>query len=120
MNKENNDRSLLVPEEELSSTCVDKSISNLIANKTANFIIGTVGVGTNLKDIIKSELSNPREKLSADIDSDIGCSLSEKLSRVEDFIIDKPTVIDSKKKENPIRFYDSFIKVPRNSKSRIK
>lgn len=119
MNIENGDSSTLSPGEEPSSVSVDKNNTNLVVDKTTNFIIGTVG-SSNLKNIITSELSNPGKELTIITRPDIDCSLSEKLGRVEDFVKDKPDDIDNKIKPNKVKFYKSFIHVSKRSKRRIK
>ena len=101
MNIENNNSHTLGSEEESS-----------------NITIGTVGEGNNLKDIITSTLTNPEKVFLVNVLADIDCSLFDRLSKVEGLVTHKAA--DIKENSNPKKFYNSFIKVPKNLRHRIK
>lgn len=79
-------------------------------NKTVNFTVGAVGRG---RDLLLSE----KELLGVSLD--IICSASDKFFNIGKIVSDTPGIFEDGKKENQKKFYDRFVKIPKNLRSRI-
>ena len=80
-------------------------------SKTVNFTVGAVGRG-------RSSLLSVKELL--DINLDIICSASDKFFNIGKIVLDTPEIFENGKKENQKKFYDRFVKIPKNLRRRNK
>lgn len=79
--------------------------------KTGDFNVGIVGRG-------RDSLLSVKELLGVNLA--IGCFANDKLFNVGDIVLDTPEVFDDSKRGNQKKFYDRFVKIPKNLRSRIR